>query len=76
MLLAAIDSQAERDVLWETTCDAIRQVTTEVDALTRCDPAVRNLLYGYGVLGQYCAWRDELTELLGAIDALPPATAP
>jgi len=76
MLLAAIDSQAERDALWYTMRSAIDQVTTEVDALTRCDSAVRNLLYGYGVLDQFIALRMELIGVLNSVDALPPATAP
>ena len=71
-LLSALNT-AERDALWRTTLQAIRDTQDEMAELERLPQPVREMLYGPGVYESYREMRNDLVDLL-ADDMVAPGT--
>ena len=54
----------EADALWLRLVRGLRATSGELALLEKCPPAVRDMLYGPGVLAAYYGLRDDLADLL------------
>jgi len=74
MALLSVLDMAERDALWRTMLQAIRDTQDEMAQLERLSQPVREMLYGPGVYESYRDMRNELVDLLADDTGAPGTT--